>query len=285
MTKEVILLNSTNPEQRVLVDINDHIAHVRFNRADKMNALDNSMFEAIVEAGEALAQDPDVRAVVLSGEGRAFCAGLDMSSFASMANQDSSQITGSDKKKTNSRLEKRTHGLANRVQYPSWLWREMPVPVIAAIHGVAYGGGCQISIGADMRYAAPGTKFSIMEMKWGLVPDMGATPFLQKLVGDDVARELTYTNRVILADEAKEIGLVTRVCEDPVAEALSVAAEIAEKNPAAIRASKRILNQAPFQSAADILLSESVEQDQIIGKPNQVEAIMSNLEKRKPNFS
>jgi enoyl-CoA hydratase/carnithine racemase len=136
-----------------------------------------------------------------------------------------------------------------------------------------------------MRYAAPGTKISIMEMKWGLVPDMGATPFIQKLVGDDVARELTYTNRTILADEAKEIGLVTRVCENPVEEALKTAAEIASRNPDAIRAAKRILNNAPFQSAADILLAESREQDQIIGTSNQGEAVMANMEQRSPNFS
>ena len=136
-----------------------------------------------------------------------------------------------------------------------------------------------------MRYAAPGTKLCIMEMRWGLVPDMGATPFLQKLLGDDVARELTYTNRVILAEEAKELGLVTRVCENPVEEALKVAAEIADRNPAAIRAAKRLLNNAPFEGAAETLLAESVEQDAIIGSPNQVEAVMANLEQREPKFS
>ena len=163
---------------RVLIDIEDHVAHVQLNRADKMNALDNAMFEAIVAAGEQLKQNKDVRAIVLSGQGRAFCAGLDMGSFANMAKSNSStaaEVTGD----AEGRLEKRTHGIANRAQYVSWLWREMPVPVIAALHGVAYGGGCQISIGADMRYAAPGMKLCIMEMKWGLVPDMGATPFLQ----------------------------------------------------------------------------------------------------------
>jgi enoyl-CoA hydratase/carnithine racemase len=256
---------------------------VRLNRAEKMNALDNAMFEAIVAAGEQLKADTNVRAVVLSGEGRAFCAGLDMGNFANMAKGDSN--TAAEVSGDQGRLEKRTHGIANRVQYVSWVWRELQVPVIAALHGVALGGGCQISVGADMRYAAPGTKLCIMEMQWGLVPDMGATPFLQKLLGDDVARELTYTNRVILAEEAKELGLVTRVCENPVEEALKVAAEIADRNPAAIRAAKRLLNNAPFESAAETLLAESVEQDAIIGSPNQVEAVMANLEKREPKFS
>ena len=273
----------TSEAPRVLIDIENHVAHVRLNRAEKMNALDNAMFEAIVAAGEQLKADTSVRAVVLSGEGRAFCAGLDMGNFANMAKGDSNtaaEVTGDQ-----GRLEKRTHGIANRAQYVSWVWRELQVPVIAALHGVALGGGCQISVGADMRYAAPGTKLCIMELRWGLVPDMGATPFLQKLLGDDVARELTYTNRVILAEEAKEIGLVTRVCESPVEEALKVAAEIADRNPAAIRAAKRLLNNAAFEGAAETLLAESVEQDAIIGSPNQVEAVMANLEQRKPKFS
>jgi enoyl-CoA hydratase/carnithine racemase len=273
----------TSEAPRVLIDIENHVAHVRLNRAEKMNALDNAMFEAIVAAGEQLKADTNVRAVVLSGEGRAFCAGLDMGNFANMTKGDSNtaaEVTGDQ-----GRLEKRTHGIANRAQYVSWVWRELQVPVIAALHGVALGGGCQISVGADMRYAAPGTKLCIMELRWGLVPDMGATPFLQKLLGDDVARELTYTNRVILAEEAKELGLVTRVCENPVEEALKVAAEIADRNPAAIRAAKRLLNNAPFESAAETLLAESVEQDAIIGSPNQVEAVMANLEKREPKFS
>ena len=273
----------TSEAPRVLIDIENHVAHVRLNRAEKMNALDNAMFEAIVAAGEQLKADTNVRAVVLSGEGRAFCAGLDMGNFANMTKGDSNtaaEVTGDQ-----GRLEKRTHGIANRAQYVSWVWRELQVPVIAALHGVALGGGCQISVGADMRYAAPGTKLCIMEMRWGLVPDMGATPFLQKLLGDDVARELTYTNRVILAEEAKELGLVTRVCENPVEEALKVAAEIADRNPAAIRAAKRLLNNAPFEGAAETLLAESVEQDAIIGSPNQVEAVMANLEQREPKFS
>ena len=269
---------------RVLVTIDNHVAHVKLNRADKMNALDSAMFEGIIAAGEQIKQDDSVRAVVLSGEGRAFCAGLDMGNFANMAkgSSDSAEEVTGEKE---GRLEKRTNGIANRAQYPSWVWRELQVPVIAALHGVAYGGGCQISVGADMRYAAPGTKMSIMEMKWGLVPDMGATPFLQKLVGDDVARELTYTNRVFLAEEAKELGLVTRVVENPIEEALKVATEIANRNPAAIRAAKRLLNNAPYESAAETLLAESVEQDGIIGTPNQVEAVMANLEKRAPKFT
>ena len=273
-------------ENRVLIDIQDHVAHVRLNRPDKMNALDDAMFEAIVDTGEQLKANPDIRAVVLSGEGRAFCAGLDMGNFANMASGKPDDATAKSETANDAvgRLERRTHGLANRAQYTSWVWRELPVPVIAALHGVAFGGGCQISIGADMRYAAPGTKICIMEMRWGLVPDMGATPYLPHLLRDDVLRELTYTNRIIEADEAQALGLVTQVVINPIEAALQTAAEIAARNPEAVRAAKRILNNAPFQNPQEILLAESREQDQIIGKPNQVEAVMANMEKRAPRF-
>ena len=273
-------------ENRVLIDIQDHVAHVRLNRPDKMNALDDAMFEAIVDAGEQLKANPDIRAVVLSGEGRAFCAGLDMGNFANMASGKPDDATAKSETANDAvgRLERRTHGLANRAQYTSWVWRELPVPVIAALHGVAFGGGCQISIGADMRYAAPGTKICIMEMRWGLVPDMGATPYLPHLLRDDVLRELTYTNRIIEADEAQALGLVTQVVINPIEAALQTAAEIAARNPEAVRAAKRILNNAPFQNPQEILLAESREQDQIIGKPNQVEAVMADMEKRAPRF-
>jgi len=274
----------TANQERVIVDIQDHIAHVRLNRPDKMNALDDAMFEAIIEAGEQLKGNKEIRAVVLSGEGKAFCAGLDMGNFANMASGKSGGEVAAKSDTGMGRLEPRTHGLANRAQYTSWVWREMPVPVIAAIHGVAFGGGCQISIGADMRYAAPGTRFCIMEMKWGLVPDMGATPYLPSLLRDDVLRELTYTNRIVDADEALALGLVTRVGDNPLEMAMQTAGEIAARNPEAIRAAKRILNDAPFQTPQQILLAESREQDKIIGFPNQVEAIMANMEKRTPNF-
>jgi enoyl-CoA hydratase/carnithine racemase len=274
----------TANQERVIVDIQDHIAHVRLNRPDKMNALDDAMFEAIIEAGEQLKGNKEIRAVVLSGEGKAFCAGLDMGNFANMASGKSGGEAAAKSDTGMGRLEPRTHGLANRAQYTSWVWREVPVPVIAAIHGVAFGGGCQISIGADMRYAAPGTRFCIMEMKWGLVPDMGATPYLPGLLRDDVLRELTYTNRIVDADEALALGLVTRVGDNPLEMAMQTAGEIAARNPEAIRAAKRILNDAPFQTPQQILLAESREQDKIIGFPNQVEAIMANMEKRAPNF-
>ena len=182
-------------------------------------------------------------------------------------------------------LAARTHGVANRAQYAVWGWRELPVPVIAAVHGVAFGGGFQLMLGADMRYIAPDTKLSIMEIKWGLVPDMAGTQLMRHIVREDIVRELSYTGRIFSGEEAGKLGFATRVVADPRAEALAVAREIAGKNPAAIRAAKRIYNDAVYQDAEAGLTAESVEQIRLIGSANQVEAVMANLQKRDPVFT
>jgi enoyl-CoA hydratase/carnithine racemase len=272
-------------KDRIEISVDRGVADVRLVRGDKMNALDNKMFEAIIEAGEVLRGDPGIRVVVLSGEGRAFCAGLDMSNFAAMADAGIEGDKKSGSKPVRSTLAERTHGIANRPQHAAWMWRELPVPVIAAVHGVALGGGFQVALGADMRYAAPGTRMSVMEIKWGLVPDMAGTQLMRHLVRDDLVRELTYTGRIFTAEEAVEMGLVTRIVEDPRAHALEVAREIAGKNPSAIRADKRLLNAANYLDVAAGLLMESEEQDAIIGTPDQIEAVMAELEKRPANFS
>lgn len=268
-------------EERIITKITDGVADVRLSRADKMNALDDAMFNALLETGERLKADKSVRAVVVSGEGRAFCAGLDMSNFGRMA----SGSKDGEKSSVTSRLAERTHGDANRAQYAALVWRDIPVPVIAAVHGVAFGGGFQIALGADMRFVAPGTRFSVMEIKWGLVPDMAGMFLMRGLAREDIIRDLTYTGRIFEADEALAHGFVTRLCDDPYADALATAREIADKSPTAIRAAKRILNDAPDGDAASILLSESVEQDKLIGGAHQKEAIMANLEKRRPSFT
>jgi enoyl-CoA hydratase/carnithine racemase len=179
----------------------------------------------------------------------------------------------------------RTHGIANNPQYAAWVWREVPVPVIAAIHGVAFGGGCQLALGADIRLIAPDAKMSIMEIKWGLVPDMAGTAILRHLLRDDVLRELTFTGRILTGEEAVQLGLATKVSQDPRADALAMAHDMALKNPDAIRAGKRLLNALPLLSDAEALMAESREQDAIMGKPNQVEAVMSQMQKRTPNYS
>jgi len=264
---------------RVSVTITDGVADVRLVRADKMNALDAAMFEALVATTERLANEKGVRAVVLSGEGKAFCAGLDMGRFAAMKESGGNGIPGGEFRD----LTKRTHGQANAAQQAVWGWRMLPVPVIAAVHGVAFGGGCQLALGADIRLMAPDAKMSIMEIKWGLVPDMAGTPILATLLRDDVLRELTYTGRIVAAQEAVSIGLATKIVDDPYQAALEMAREIAGKNPDAVRAAKRMMNKLSVDPGP-ALLAESVEQQKLIGSPNQTEAVRANMEKRAPNF-
>jgi enoyl-CoA hydratase/carnithine racemase len=263
---------------RISVTITEGVADVRLNRADKMNALDAAMFEALVETTAQLADTRGLRAVVLSGEGRAFCAGLDMGRFAAMK-ESGGHGTGGFRD-----LAARTHGIANHAQQAVWGWRQLPVPVIAAVHGVAFGGGFQLALGADMRFLAPDARMSIMEIKWGLVPDMAGTPILARLVRDDVLRDLTYSGRVFSAQEALGYGLATRICDDPRDTALAAAREIAGQSPDAIRAAKRMFN-ALLPDPAPALLAESVEQQKLMGAPNQQEAVRANLEKRAPRFA
>ncbi|WP_339038418.1 crotonase/enoyl-CoA hydratase family protein [Bradyrhizobium symbiodeficiens] len=266
-------------EDRVSISISEGVADVRLVRADKMNALDQAMFEALVAATDRLSKDKSVRAVVLSGDGRAFCAGLDMGRFAAMKEKGGNGIPGGE----NRDLTKRTHGQANFPQQAVWGWRQLPVPVIAAIQGVAFGGGFQLALGADMRFLTPDARMSIMEIKWGLVPDMAGTPILASLVRDDILRDLTYTGRIFSAQEAMSYGLATRICDDPRASALEVAREIAGKSPDAIRAAKRLLNNLSVDPGP-ALLAESVEQQKLIGSANQTEAVRSNLEKRAARY-
>jgi enoyl-CoA hydratase/carnithine racemase len=265
--------------ERVTYTLNDGVADVRLVRADKMNALDKDMFEALVSTSERLSREKGLRAVVISGEGRAFCAGLDMGNFSRME-KDTSVTTGGGQRD----LGVRTHGKANAAQQAVWGWRQLPVPVIAAVHGVAFGGGFQLALGADMRFVAPDTKMSVMEIKWGLVPDMAGTPILARLVRDDILRDLTYTGRIFSAQEALSYGLATRICDDPRAEALAAAKDIAAKNPDAIRAAKRMIEDLAIDPGP-ALLAESVEQKKLIGTANQKEAVRANLEKRAPRFA
>jgi enoyl-CoA hydratase/carnithine racemase len=266
-------------DDRVSVSISHGVADVRLVRPDKMNALDAAMFEALVGTSERLAREKGLRAVVLSGEGRAFCAGLDMGRFEAMNEKSSNGIAGEARD-----LTVRTHGLANFAQQAVWGWRQLPVPVIAAIRGVAFGGGFQLALGADMRFLSPDARMSIMEIKWGLVPDMAGTPILASLVRHDILRELTYTGRIFSAQEALNYGLATRVSDDPLAEAFAVAGEIASKSPEAIRAAKRMLNNLAVDPGP-ALLAESAEQTKLMGGANQREAVRANMEKRAPRFA
>lgn len=260
-------------EERVICELGkDGVARVTLNRPDKMNALDADMFDAIIAAGDRLRTMPGLRAVILSGEGRAFCAGLDTASFGKV---------GGDAQA----IMERTHGNANAFQEVALTWRKCPVPVIAAIHGVCFGGGLQIASGADIRVVHPDTRLAIMEMRWGLVPDMGGYALWRGLVRGDELRELVYTNREFTGTQAQSLGLATFVAEDPVTRAEAIAAEIANRNPEAIRAAKRLFAVMEDEDEDAILLAESREQAGIIRRPNQIEAVMAGMAKRAPVFA
>jgi enoyl-CoA hydratase/carnithine racemase len=260
-------------DERVTIELTDNgIAHVRFVRTDKMNALDPDMFDSMISAANTLTRTKGVRVVVLSGEGRAFCAGIDLSNFTNSSN-------GGER-----RLATRTHGNTNMFQEVAFQWRKLGVPVIAAVHGVCFGGGLQIASGADIRVVHPETRMAVMEMKWGLVPDMAGFALWRGLVRDDVLRELVYTNREFSGAEAQALGFATHVEEDPVARAMEIAEVIAGKNPDAIRASKRLHDAMYDATTDDILMQESLAQDKISRTKNQIEAVMSSMQKRAGQF-
>lgn len=257
-------------DDRVRVTVSGHIADVRLNRPDKLNAIDPAMFTALSEAATTLAGRAGVRAVVLSGAGRGFCAGLDLASLAAPGLAES--------------MTARTHGLANRYQHAVWGWRELPVPVIAAVHGTAFGGGLQIALAADIRIVAPDAQLGVMEARWGLVPDLAGIALLRGLVRDDVARELTYTARPVSGTEAVSLGLATRTASDPHAAAMTLAAQVATGSPRAVRAAKRLFSLSQDAGAAGILRAESAEQEVLLTGPDLAEAVTARAAGRAPAF-
>ena len=262
---------------RITITRDGPVAIVTLSRAEKFNALDPAMFAGITEAGEALRGDASVRAVVLTGAGDHFCAGLDLASF---------QSSLMDAAAFSTRALSRPDGeIANEFQKPMHVWKEIPVPVIAALRGVAYGGGCQLALGADIRIAAPDVRLSVMEVKWGLVPDMGLTTALPRLMRIDVAKDLVLTGRIVEAEEALAIGLVTRIEADPLAAGIAAAHAMAERSPDAIRGIKALLERSWTAAPADALRMEAEIQASVIGGANQREAVRANLEKRKPVFA
>jgi enoyl-CoA hydratase/carnithine racemase len=264
---------------RVTITIADGIADVRMTRAEKRNALDGAMFTALAEAGERLKTDAGVRAVVLSGDGASFCAGLDFGSFQAMASGARAGEGGGNPAALTD------GGITHLGQQVCWVWQEVPVPVIAAVHGHALGGGLQIALGADIRIVHPDTQMSVREVHWGLSPDMTATLMLAGLVRADVAKELVFTARVFDGREAERLGLATRLSETPGDDAMALAREIAGRSPDAVRAVKRLLNVVQNERAAAQFAAEREEIFRLIGRPNQVEAVTANFEKRAPRFS
>jgi enoyl-CoA hydratase/carnithine racemase len=260
--------------ERLSVEIDGGVADVRLTRGDKHNALDYEMFEALDAAAAELAEAPGLRAVVLSGEGPSFCSGLDFPSFMARGEDISEVLFGH-----------RNGDRANLAQRVTYDWQRLPVPVIGALHGNCIGGGAQLALGPDIRIAAPDLRFSILEIKYGLIPDMGITQTLPHLVGLDVAKELVFTGRTVGAEEALRAGLVTRVADDAHAEALALAREIAARSPDAIRRGKRLLNEAAWAHSEDGLELEEAMQRELLGSPNQVAAVQAAFTKEPAEFA
>ena len=283
-----------NYYDRVTVVISDGIADVRLDRAEKRNALDPAMFDAIAKAGKDLVMNREIRAVVLSGNGNSFCAGLDFGSFHSMAD---SGLANSGAKKSDASTSGdasgdasenagslQPGGITHLAQQICWVWQEVPVPVVAAVQGHALGGGMQLALGCDIRVAHAETQFSMREVHWGLIPDMTGTLMLSRLVRDDIAKDLVFSARIISGVEAHQLGVVTRLSEQPLETAMQIAREIAGRSPDAVRGAKALINRLSNNGAAEHFAEERRIIYSLIGKPNQVEAVMSNFEKRSPNF-
>ena len=259
-------------EERISVIVEDHVGRVSLCRPQKRNALDFAMFKGLADAADSLSGYPDLRAVIMQGEGEAFSAGLDLGAFM---NEPSA---------IEELLVRKEGDLVNLAQRVAWAWRQLPVPVVAALHGEVFGGGLQIALGADIRVAAPDARLSVMEIRWGLVPDMSGSRVLRDIVGYDVAIDLSLTGRIVNGDEALRLGLVTRIAEDPGAEAAAIATEVAGRSPDAIRAIKSLLHRAPRIQDERGLMLETELQMQLLGGRNQMEAARAGLEGRAPQF-
>jgi enoyl-CoA hydratase/carnithine racemase len=258
----------------VSVSIDGHIAQVTLNRPDKANALSLEMFDALGDTALRLASERSLRAVVLHGAGENFCAGIDVDIFRrSEAVVDATSMLPVEPSP------------ANRFQRAAYGWRELPIPVICAIRGVAFGGGLQIALGADLRYARADSRFSIMEIKWGLIPDMAISTTLRDILPVDRVKELAWSGRAVGGEEALQLGLVTVLHEDPLSAAMETARAICEKSPDAIRGMKRLFNSAWQMTEAEALSLEADLQLGLFGKQNQLEAVMANMQKRAPDFS
>ncbi|GGE02664.1 Enoyl-CoA hydratase/carnithine racemase [Gemmobacter megaterium] len=263
-------------DPRLTITRNGPLAEIMLNRPDKRNALDMGLFDALAAAGDSLKGATGLRAVILHGAGAAFCAGIDTAEFLRMAQSLAT---------VKAEMLAPARGQPNRFQRPVTVWAELGVPVIAAVHGVAFGAGLQLALGADFRIAAPDAKLSIMEARWGLIPDMGLTQSLPRLMRADLAKELILSARVLDAPEALALGLITRLAEDPLAEARAMAARFAQLSPDVLRAGKRLVEETWTLAPGEGLSIEAALQADLIASPNQIEAVTAGMQNRAPKFT
>lgn len=263
----------------VQLSVTNGVADLRLNRPDKLNAVDEAIMTGLHAAITDIHNDSNVRVVVISGNGKGFCSGLDFSNFGAML---SGELTAEGVADAYDEL---SPAGANQAQQLGWAWQELPVPVIAAVHGAALGAGLNIALGADIRIVHPETKMGFVEITFGLLPDMSATQSLRRLVGLDRCKDLIFTGRKFTGQQALEYGLATELSDDPLTTALEMAASIAKRNPDAVRKGKQLLNNSALVSVRDGLIEESNCSRSLMGTPNQLEAVMSTFEKRESQFT
>ncbi|GAB2973202.1 crotonase/enoyl-CoA hydratase family protein [Nocardioides montaniterrae] len=256
----------------VTCEIADGIAHVRLSRPDKMNALTMRTLEELVATTHRLRKDRTLRAVVVSGEGEAFCAGLD---FATVLRDPKLILKG---------FVPRPWRGTNTFQEAPWGFRRIPVPVIAAVHGHCLGGGLQIALAADFRIATPDSRWSVLEGKWGLIPDMSGIASLKELVGIDQAKLLTMTAETFDGTRAKELGLVTELSNDPIASAFALAEQLATRSPDALAAAKRLFNDTWTSGLRHTFFRERIEQAFLLVAANTTAAREAAFKKAVPTY-
>lgn len=251
--------------RHITTTIDEGIAHVRLARPDKLNALTLDMLDDLVATAHGLRADRRLRAVVIAGDGDAFCAGLDFGTVMK------------DPRGIARRFAPRPWRGTNTFQEAPWAYRRLPVPVIAAVHGHCLGGGLQIALAADFRIARADSTWSVLEGAWGIVPDMSGVHALSQLVGIDVAKKLTMTAAKISGERAHELGLVTDLADDPVAAATELAHQLAERSPDALAATKRLFERTWASGPRRSFARERLEQLPLLFGPNTARARQANL--------
>ncbi|WP_163338891.1 crotonase/enoyl-CoA hydratase family protein [Desulfopila sp. IMCC35008] len=252
---------------RVQLDIEENIAYVTLNRPDKHNGLDEEMLLSLIHTARTIRKDRSIRCVILQGNGPSFCAGLDFGYVAKHPIMVPKYFA------------KLPWTKANNFQRVAHIWRELPIPVIAVIHGNCFGGGMQIILACDYRIAEPDANLSILEMKWGLIPDMSGMVTLSRLTRVDIAQELTMTGRFFSGQEGAEYGLISKISADPLAEARELARTICEKSPDAIAATKYLFKKTWKKDTRMALLWERLTQLRLFASKNQRIAMHNALNK------
>jgi len=265
--------------ETISLEIVEYIADIRLNRPEKRNAINRELMMSLITTAKQLKANKQLRAIVLSGNGEGFCAGMDFEIFTDMLG---GEITADSSAEG---FEDLSEQGAYQGQQMGWLWQEIPVPVIAAVHGAAIGAGLNIALGADIRIVTPDAKLGFLEITWGFLPDTSATQSLRRLASLDRIKELIFTGRFFSGQEAYEYGLATELADSPRERALEMAKTIAGQNPDAIRRAKDMLNKLAFLSVEEGLALEAEHCRSLLGSPNQLEATAARFENRAPMFS